>query len=180
MTLLPDTVSFEAGAIVEPATVALHAVRRVQPTLGDTVVVFGGGIVGVTAMQLASRAGATCVVLVDPSPERRRLALELGASHAFAPDDPALHTTVSAETEGRGADIAYDCAGKKSAIEQGTVLLRPGGRLMLVGVPHQRTELLLTSWLAKQVDVYTSLAHTREEFALTVKLMERGSIPPTH
>lgn len=174
VTPLPDSVSFEAGAIVEPATVALHAVRRVTPRLGDTALVLGGGIVGLTTLQLAQRAGALNVVLIDPSPERREQARTLGANHAFAPDDPALTDTVLNLTGGRGADLAYECAGRKDAINQATALLRLGGRLMLVGVPFTTIEFAPASWLAKQIDVSTSLAHTREEFELTVELLGRG------
>lgn len=174
VTLLPENVTFEAGAIVEPATVALHAVKRVAPRLGDTVLVFGGGIVGLTTVQLAQRGGALNVILVDPSPERRELARTLGADHTFAPDDDALDAIVRSLTDGRGADLAYECAGRKEAIEQATSLLRLGGRLMLVGTPFTPIEFAPSSWLAKQIDVSTSLAHTREEFELTVALLARG------
>lgn len=176
VTPLPDTVSFEAGAIVEPATVAVHAVLRATPRLGDTAVVFGGGIVGLTALQLAKRAGALDVILVDPTEERRQLGVALGADHTFAPDDPGLVATVDALTDQRGADIVYECAGRKGAIELGTTLLRPGGQLMLVGTPFTSIELFPAAWLGKQIDVRTSLAHTREEFELTVELLSRGWI----
>jgi len=173
---LPDAISFPDGALIEPATVAVHAVRRVRPDLGDTVVVSGAGVVGLTVLQLAKRLGATDVILVDPTPARRDVARELGADHVFAPDDPRLPETVLAASDDRGADIVYECAGKLAAIEQGTSLLRMGGRLMLVGIPFTPVQLALTGWLAKQIDVSTSLAHTRDEFLLTIKLMERGWI----
>ncbi|GLI28594.1 hypothetical protein ARHIZOSPH14_28360 [Agromyces rhizosphaerae] len=176
VTALPDEVSDAAGALIEPATVAVHALRRVRPDLGDTVVVSGAGVVGLAAVQLAARLGATDVIVVDPTPERRDIAVELGAAHAFAPDDPALREAVLAASDGRGADIVYECAGKLAAIEQGTSLLRTGGRLMLVGIPFTPVQLALTGWLAKQIDVSTSLAHTREEFLLTIRLMQRGWI----
>lgn len=176
VTKLPDNVSFQAGALIEPATVAVHAVRRTRPDLGDTVIVSGAGVVGLTALQLAKRLGATDVIVVDPTAERRYIARELGADYTFAPDDPELQKTVLAVTDGRGADIVYECAGKLAAITAGTTLLRMGGRLMLVGIPFTPVELALTSWLAKQIDVSTSLAHSRDEFTLTVKLFERGWI----
>lgn len=173
---LPDSLSFQTGALIEPATVAVHAVQRVRPALGDTVVVSGAGVVGLTALQLAKHLGATDVILVDPTVERREIARQLGADHTFAPDDPDLRERVLAVSDGRGADIVYECAGKLSAIESGTALLRVGGRLMLVGIPFTPVQLALTSWLAKEIDVSTSLAHSRDEFALTVKLFERGWI----
>ncbi|GAA1705897.1 galactitol-1-phosphate 5-dehydrogenase [Microbacterium sediminicola] len=173
---LPDTVTFETGSLVEPATVALHAVRRVRPDLGDTVVVSGAGVVGLTALQLAKRLGATDVILVDPTEERRAIGATLGADYTFAPDDPALAETVRAVSDGRGADVVYECAGKLAAIESGTSLLRMGGRLMLVGIPFTPVPIALTSWLVNEIDVSTSLAHSRDEFLLTIKLIERGWI----
>lgn len=177
---LPDNVSDEQGALVEPATVALHGVRLRQPRLGDTAAILGVGVIGLFAVQLARLAGATHVVAIDPNSERRSAAMELGATHAFAPDDEELQSTVLDLTGQRGADIAYDCAGTGAAtIELGVSVLRPGGKFMLIGAPTSSAEVMPAFWLAKEIALETSLAHNRDEFDITVDLMSRSLLKTT-
>ncbi|GAA1466549.1 zinc-dependent alcohol dehydrogenase [Microbacterium thalassium] len=171
---LPDSVSLEQGALVEPLTVALHAVRRRQPRLGDTVVVIGAGLIGLATMQFAKLAGATEVVMVARGEDRRDLAARLGATTVLDPADPQLASEIQALTGGRGVDIAYECAGNAQAIQSATTLLRPGGTLMLVGTPFAPVELIPAMWMAKELDVQTTLAHNRWEFDITVDLLAKG------
>jgi (R,R)-butanediol dehydrogenase / meso-butanediol dehydrogenase / diacetyl reductase len=93
----------EVAAQVEPATVAFHGVRRSGITAGDMVVVQGAGPIGLLALQFARAAGAGEVLVVEPSPTRRWLATELGATSALTPDEAAEY--VLDHTQGIGADV---------------------------------------------------------------------------
>src|SRR5262249_22986869 len=89
---LPDALSDEEGALVEPTEVAVRAVRKSQLRLGETVAVVGGGSVGLLTLQVARAAGASAVYLVEPLAARRALASSLGATATFAPSQRGWDT----------------------------------------------------------------------------------------
>jgi threonine dehydrogenase-like Zn-dependent dehydrogenase len=116
------------------AGVALQAVHDAEIRLGDTVVVYGLGAVGLLAVQLARAAGAGCLIAVDPLAERRELALATGAHHAV---DPTVEgTSAGAEVKkiaGRGADVAIEIAGSYHALAQAIASVAPRGRVVSAG-----------------------------------------------
>ncbi|GED96244.1 zinc-dependent alcohol dehydrogenase [Gordonia crocea] len=176
---LPAGVGLAQGALVEPATVALHGVRRTRPRLGDTAVVIGLGVIGLFATQLALLSGVTRVIAVEPLAQRREIAQRYGPAPdsvtAFAPDDPAALDTITAVTGGRGADMVYECSGQgAAAMNLASAALRPGGHLMMIGAVIAPVEVYPALWLAKELTVDTALAHTRDEFDVVVDLMDRG------
>jgi 2-desacetyl-2-hydroxyethyl bacteriochlorophyllide A dehydrogenase len=174
---LPQSVTLEQGALIEPAAVALHGVNRAQPRLGDTVVVIGVGVIGLFAVQFAKLSGATRVFAVDPDPARRSVALEVGAFAAFDPEDATLARIIREETGGRGADIAYDCSGHPAALKQGVALLRLGATFMMIGSSSTPIEIVPAAlWNGMEIDVRGSLAHNREEFDTLVDLLDRGLV----
>jgi (R,R)-butanediol dehydrogenase/meso-butanediol dehydrogenase/diacetyl reductase len=85
ITRLPDSLSDEEGALVEPTEVAVHAIRKSELQLGETVAIVGGGTIGLLVTQVARAAGASAVYLLEPNAARRALALELGATASFDP-----------------------------------------------------------------------------------------------
>lgn len=181
---LPQGVTLEQGALVEPATVALHGVRRTRPQLGDTALVLGLGVIGLFTVQLALLSGVTRVVAIEPMAARRTIAEGFGPAEdsvtAFAPDDPAALETIMAATGGRGADMAYECSGQgASPMNVATAALRPGGRLMMIGAVIAPVEVIPALWLAKELTVDTALAHTRDEFDIIVDLLDRGLLDTT-
>ena len=130
---VPDALGIDDAAMVEPATVALHAVRRRQPVLGDRVLVLGAGPIGLFALQLAHIAGAGEVFVLEPSATRRALALELGATLALEPG-PEASQLIRERTRGLGVDLVYECSGSQAGMDEGFELVRPGGAFMLIGV----------------------------------------------
>ncbi|WP_144526407.1 zinc-binding dehydrogenase, partial [Bacillus pumilus] len=83
--VLPDHMSLELGALVEPTAVAVHAVRQSQLKLGDTAAIFGAGPIGLLLLQAVKAAGAGRIIVVEVSDERRAKAMELGATHVINP-----------------------------------------------------------------------------------------------
>ncbi|MBK7948204.1 MAG: alcohol dehydrogenase catalytic domain-containing protein [Deltaproteobacteria bacterium] len=126
LVVAPEDLPVDAAAQVEPATVALHAVRRRPPRLGDHVLVLGAGPIGLYAAQLARIAGAGEVHVLEPKAERRALAAGLGATSAFEPG-PEATEAIRARTPGRlGVDLVYECSGSQAAMDAGFELVRPG------------------------------------------------------
>jgi (R,R)-butanediol dehydrogenase / meso-butanediol dehydrogenase / diacetyl reductase len=169
----PDLTEEEA-AQVEPATVAFHGVRRSRIAPGDAVVVQGAGPIGLLTLQFARAAGAGELLVVEPSPTRRQLAAELGASVTAAPEDAA--EVVQAHTEGIGADVVIECAGVPRLLQTAVDLTRPGGVVSVVSYIADPATIDAARWLAKQVTVVASLAYTHDEFRRAMAFLADGRV----
>ncbi len=123
---LPDELSDDAGALLEPLSVGIAAVRKAGTVPGDRVLVAGAGPIGVIVAQVARAFGAAEVVVSDPVRERREAALRAGATSVL---DPAAE-----EVAGLGVDAFVDCSGVAAAVVAGIGALRPAGRAVVVGL----------------------------------------------
>ena len=173
--VLPDSVSSEQAALVEPGSVALHAVRRGMVEPGQTVVVLGVGTVGMLAMQVAKALGAR-VIAVDTRPMSRDLAAELGADATVdATSDDALEALLD-ETEGVGPDVVIDAAGGKTTAETAIRWVRRGGRVVLVAIYTATPPFDFNDIVAREVDVVGSLACERRDVEEIVGLIAQGAV----
>jgi (R,R)-butanediol dehydrogenase / meso-butanediol dehydrogenase / diacetyl reductase len=164
----------EVAAQVEPATVAFHGVRRSGIMAGDTVVIQGAGPIGLLALQFARAAGAGDVLVVEPSPTRRRLATELGAINAVAPDEAAEY--VQDHTHGIGADVVIECAGVPRLLQTAVDLARSGGVVQLLSFLSEPATVNAARWLAKQVTVVASNAFTHDDFRRSMSFLADGRV----
>jgi L-iditol 2-dehydrogenase len=130
---IPDAISDDAGALLEPLGVAIHAVGVSDVRRGDDVLVVGAGPIGVLAVDVARRAGAAHVFASEPLVHRRQTALRFGADAAWAPQETAAQ--VLDRTGGRGVDVVIEMAGTDGAIGTAVDSTRPGGRIALGGIP---------------------------------------------
>jgi L-iditol 2-dehydrogenase len=130
---LPDSVSDDAGALLEPLGVALHAVRVGHVRPGDDVLVVGAGPIGVLAADVARRAGAARVFASEPLAHRRATAVRFAADEAWGPEETVAQ--VSDRTRGRGVDVVIEMAGTDEAIGTAVDCARPGARIALGGIP---------------------------------------------
>lgn len=125
---IPDTVSDDAGAMIEPLSVGIWACRKGQVSLGANVLIAGAGPIGVLTMCAALAAGAGEVAVADVNPERLERARELGAHTLVNTADTTLVEAAS------GADVFIDCTGVNSVVTDGIQAVRPAGRAVLVGM----------------------------------------------
>ena len=131
---LPDSVSYEQGALIEPAAAAAYGVQRASVQPGDSVLVTGGGPIGQLAMLASFAAGAVAVSVSEPNAHRRALALALGATQAFDPSDTEIEERLREQTGGLGVDAAIECAGFESALRTCLAAVRPRGTVAQVGL----------------------------------------------
>ena len=172
---LPDNVSSEEAALVEPGSVALHAVRRGMIEAGQTVAVLGVGTVGMLAMQAAKSRGAR-VIAIDTRPMSLELAAELGAdSTVNAGADDALAALLE-ETGGVGPDVVIDAAGGKTTAETAIRWVRRGGRVVLVAIYTATPPFDFNDIMAREVDVMGSLACERRDVEEIVALIAKGAV----
>lgn len=130
---LPDDVSDDAGALLEPLGVAIHAVGLSHLRPGADVLVVGAGPIGALAIQVARRQGAARVFAVEPHEHRRATAVRSGADAAFS-DEHGAEEVLDA-TGGRGVDVVVEIAGTDAAIAIAVEASRPGARIALAGIP---------------------------------------------
>jgi len=134
---LPDEVSFEYGALVEPLAVALHAVRQGKVNPGDTVAIVGDGAIGLCVLLAARAAGASEVYLVSKHRGRGELAEKLGATAVIYINDGNPVQKFMDITGGPGADATIECVGRPDTPQLTAELTRRGGTAVITGVFEQ-------------------------------------------
>lgn len=134
---IPDGMSYEAAALVEPFSVGIHAARRSAVQPGETVAIIGMGPVGLLAVVAARAFGAGEIIVADLESHRLEAARKLGATHTVPVGRQDPVDAILTLTEGRGADVAFETAGNGKALQAAVGALRRGGRLSVVGLPAQ-------------------------------------------
>ncbi len=140
---MPPGVPIEHGALAEPLSCCLHALELGAPRVGGTVAVVGAGTIGLLVLQLVKRSGAVLVAVSEPDPERRALAVQLGADLAIDPtaEDPAKRLREA--TDGIGVDLAFEAVGSSATAQASIALPRRGGTVVLIGVSPASAEIVL-------------------------------------
>jgi L-iditol 2-dehydrogenase len=175
---LPEAVDDVAGALTEPLACVVHgALEQAQPLPGDLAVVAGPGAIGLLTLQAVRAAGARVVVLGTGLDERRlELARQLGAEHAVnvERDDPAA--LVGELTDGRGADVVYECSGAGPAAQQLLRLVRRAGRYAQIGLFGKPVAWDLDQICYKELTVTGSNASTPTAWPRALALLAAGQV----
>ncbi len=173
---VPDGVPSEEAALVQPAAVAVHTVRRVGLQAGERVAVLGAGPIGALIAMVARASGATEVVLTEPNPFRREVMEGMG----FQVYDPASEEvplpTVAEAAEDAGFDAVFDAAGGRGTLAQAVRMTRIQGRVSLVA--NYREEPTFDSAYARrrEVNFITTRAHTFEDFRAALALIANRQV----
>lgn len=174
---VPEGLSLENAALVEPLSVAVHAVGRVRPSLGDSAVVVGVGTIGLLVVQALRAAGCGPIVAVDPDCYRLELARRCGASLCADPRGVDIAAQVGQATGGRGAEVAFEVVGTPEALATAVRCVRKGGAVVLVGNVCPAVELPLQAVVTRELNLYGSAA-SRGEYPVCLDLMARGAVDP--
>ena len=169
---LPDSVSSEQGAFVEPLATAIRAVRRSRFRLGASAAVIGTGPVGLLMIQALRRAGAATITAIELSPFRRRAALDLGADLALDPETEPPTELFGTQLE--PPEFVFECSGAQGTLELAVDIVRYGGRVALTGLPSRPVEVTATTVIGKEIDVVGSIIYV-EEFPLAIDLLAQGA-----
>ena len=150
---LPDAVSYEQAAILEPLGTVVHAVERVGLRSGDTVLIAGGGPIGQLAALVAAAAGAREIFVSEPNPTRRAQAQRLGVSATFDPRASDVAEEVRERTAGLGVDISIECAGTQGALDACIDATRPAGSVAQVALHVGQRAVLPEVWTLKDLTI---------------------------
>ena len=173
---LPAGVSFREGALVEPLSVGLHAVNTARLEPGERVMVIGAGPIGLAVTAWARFFGARCVVVNERAPGRLALAQKFGAT---AVADVSKEDAVSVFTREAGGppDVIFECVGVPGLLQQCIGMVRPRGRVVVVGVCMQMDSIFPVMAIVKEIELRFVVAYRRQDFDLTIDMLDRGRIP---
>ena len=172
---LPEGVSFEQAALVEPVSIAVHAVSLAPLNLGDTAVVVGVGTIGLLIIQILRTAGCGQIIALDIDHGKFDLARRFGAAVCWDPREEDLLHRIRSVTKGRGADLAFDAVGLSFTVGQAAGLLRKGGALVLVGNLSPQADLPLQSVVTREIALYGSCASSGE-YPICLELIQQGKV----
>lgn len=172
---LPDTLSFELGALIEPLAVACHDVRLGAVRPGEYVVVQGGGPIGMLVALVARHAGAR-VLLAEVNPYRVALARDLGFE-AANPAQEDLVQRVEEATGGAGADVVFEVAGAPVTAAMMTKLVRVRGRIVMVAIHPKPVEVDLFRFFWRELQLIGARVYEPEDFEQAIALAASGALP---
>ncbi|MEC1156000.1 2,3-butanediol dehydrogenase [Cytobacillus horneckiae] len=175
--VLPDNVSFEEGALVEPTAVSFYAVRESKLKAGDSVAIFGAGPIGLLTLLSAKAAGATQIIVVDLSEERLKKAKELGATTIIEGNRDDIVDTILNLTNG-GVSVAYECAGVQPTMTNAVASVKQGGQVMAIAVFTKPVSIDMGQVMFKAANVTSTLAY-RHVFPEVIDMISTGRLDVT-
>lgn len=190
--LLPDHVSFEDASLLDCLAVGVHAVNITGIHMGSTVLVFGGGTIGIATAQAAKMAGASLVAIATRSKLGREFALSTGIDVAIDTTSEDVNARMRALTNGRGPDVVFDAVGsaRTQYVQQGIDIVRRGGKIGVLGVFPEQPVTLTPPFLINEVAIVACFSYAKwggiAEFQIALdgladgKLAGRGYISQTY
>ena len=172
---LPDSLSLEQGALIEPISVACHDVRQGKVKEGDYVVVQGGGPIGIFIALVARERGAK-VLISEVNPFRLTLAREFGFE-ALNPQDAELSERVNAATDGAGADVVFEVSGAAASVEMMTTLPRTRGRIVIVAIHSEPVSVSLFQVFWRELQLMGARLYEPQDFDEAIRLCASGRLP---
>jgi (R,R)-butanediol dehydrogenase/meso-butanediol dehydrogenase/diacetyl reductase len=173
--LMPKSMSFEQGAIVEPAAVAAYGIRQSGMKMGDTVLITGAGPIGLLTVQVALASGASQIFITDLSENRLKKAKEVGATHTFDARDKDIPQKIR-EITGYGVDVFIDAAGVQVSYDTGISSLRNGGTAVLVALFSQAINHDALNHALRELTIKGIIGY-RNIFPDVIALINSGRLP---
>lgn len=171
---LPDTLSYELAALIEPLAVVLQAIRKSKFKIGDSVALFGAGPIGLLLSESLRAAGASKIFVAEVSEERRKLALEMGADIVINPIEEDAVQVIKDNTNG-GVDVSFDVAGVEATFNQSLDCIKPNGEFMIVSVFANPVNYHPTMQVVSEKKINSSLGYNNI-FGQAIDLLAKGSL----
>jgi L-iditol 2-dehydrogenase len=176
---LPDNVSFDEGALLEPLSVGVHACQKVQVSLGDKVLVCGAGPIGLVSLLSAKSFGTSEIVVTDINEHRLKIAKECGATHIVKINKDETSEEVAQrviDVLGCRPDKTIECSGTPSAISTAIYATKSGGVVVIVGVPPPEVSLPIVEASIREVDIRSIFRYIDNCFKISLEMLASGKI----
>jgi threonine dehydrogenase-like Zn-dependent dehydrogenase len=172
---ISDEVSFAEAVLCEPLAIAVYAVRQANLKEGSAVGILGSGPIGLSCLVSARAAGARVCYVTDKVKERVEIARENGAAWAGNPLDEDVVSSILGQEAG-GLDAVFECAGQQETVDQSIELLKPGGRLMMIGIPRiERISFIIEQARRKEVS-FINVRRQNECAQAAIDLVASGQV----
>jgi D-xylulose reductase len=172
---LPDNVSFAEGAMIEPFAVGMQAATRARITPGDVAVVIGCGPIGIMTAIAALAGGCSRVIIADLSAPKLNIAGQYAGITPVNITQTSLRDAVMNATDGWGADVVFEASGSPKAYQGIFDLMRPGGALVLVGLPIEPVNFDVPASIFKEARIETVFRYANN-FDRAVNLIASGKV----
>lgn len=149
---IPAWMSLEEAVLLEPLCIALYAVGRSRAESRCSVAIVGAGPIGLSVLLGLSDIAPSSIFVSEPVEARRRAAEALGAEQTFCPGARGAAEAIT-ETSRGGVDVAFECAGTQEAIDDATSMLKPGGTLVLIGIPEEAGRMTYDPHLLRRREI---------------------------
>ncbi len=175
-------VPIEYGALVEPLSVGLHAVRQTKINPGDSVAVFGSGPIGISVIQSARAAGADPIIVSEPQDSRRDVATQSGADELLNPMETDVVEQIRSVTDS-GVDVAFEVAGVEASFNDAVNSTKPTGETVVVSIWEEAISTELNPIVTSERTVIGTLGYTagpraHEEFGVVIDMLANGQLDP--
>jgi len=174
--LLPDNISYPMGAMIEPLSVAVHALGLSHLKIGDSVAIFGAGAIGLLILQVARAAGAGKVFITDIRDSRLDMALEFGATEVFNSSRSDTVEQILQQTGGLGVRCAFEAVGLDATLTQSLQSLQKGGQAVLVGIFEAESIRIPANLFVQKEIALTGSQGYHWDFQRAIELVRRGNI----
>ncbi len=175
---LPDEMTWEQGALVEPLGVAMHAVNLAPIQLMDTVVIVGAGTIGLLTILAARLKGASKIIVSDVSAHRLEMARRLGADVVVNPAQQDAVAAVQAQTQGQGAPVVVEAVGLTPTVKQSLQMARNGGHVVWIGNSDPEVTINMQQIVTRELTVHGAYGFN-QEFAQSIEAIRSGRVDPT-
>lgn len=176
ITPLPEGMSFDEGAMIEPLAVTVHAAKRFAPMQGAKVAILGAGPIGILLGQSCKALGAAQVLMTDLSEKRLELARTCGVDFTVNTRERDFGEALTGCFGPDKADVIYDCAGNNTTINQAIRCARKGSKLVLVAVFAGMATADLAVLNDKELDLDTSMMYRHEDYLEAIRLVQEGAV----
>ena len=176
VTVLPEKMSYDEGAMIEPLAVAVHAVKRAGDVKGMKIAVLGAGPIGILVAQTAKGLGAESVMITDVSDLRLQKAKECGVDFCINTKEKNFGEAMVENLGLDKADVIYDCAGNNVTMGQAIQYARKGSTIILVAVFAGMAKIDLAVLNDHELDLNTSMMYRNEDYVEAIRLVNEGKV----
>jgi 2-desacetyl-2-hydroxyethyl bacteriochlorophyllide A dehydrogenase len=177
---LPDDVTFQQAALIEPLAVVVKGLSRAKVDAGDSVAVIGGGPIGLIATAVLALHRPRRLIVMEPLPARRQIALAMGATHALDPAGPDALERLLELTDGRGVELAVEAVGTTASVASAVDSTAGGGQIVWLGNVGRVVEIDEFKVVWNNLTIHASVGVTRQAVERAMELIASGSVPVTN
>lgn len=182
---LPENITYEKAAMIEPAAVALHAIRKLDIQMINNAVVYGAGTIGLLCGMWLRKLGVENVMIVAKHPTQKEFAKKMGFNNVCGIYDVDPVEWILNFTDNKGAQVVFECVGSNESIINSILSAQPCGKIVVVGNPKEDTEIPKNAYwqiLRKQLEIVGSWNSTfdhieSDDWHITLRGIEDGTLP---